>query len=187
MAASIPTTEPSSLRAGDTWQWRREDLTADFPASGGWSLKYYFRNASAKFDITATADGDAFAVAVPKATTAARARGDYDWIAVVESATERYEIDRGMLEVEHDYATDAVYDDRSFARRMLDAIEAALLNRASSDQLDMIDVAMADRKLSRDKAGLITLRSQFKAEAKREEQAANGISSSRVMVRFKNA
>ena len=26
-------------RAGVTWQWRREDLSVDFPASGGWALK----------------------------------------------------------------------------------------------------------------------------------------------------
>lgn len=187
MAVSIQTTEPSTVRAGDTWQWRREDLTSDYPASGGWSLKYYFRNASAKFDLTAIADGDAFSITAPKASTASRTPGKYDWVAVAESATERHEIDRGILNILHDYATDAVYDDRTFARRMLESIEAALINRANTDQLDLVNAELADRSLSRDKAGLITLRNQFLNEVKREEQASKGISSRRVMVRFSNA
>src|SRR5574340_367386 len=78
MAYTAPTNEPSALRAGDTWSWRREDL-GDYPASS-WTLKYYFRNSSAKFDATATADGDDFEVTVAKATTAGYTVGWYDWI-----------------------------------------------------------------------------------------------------------
>ena len=68
---AIPTSEPDSLRIGDTWQWRREDLF-DYPASA-WTLIYYFRNATSHFDVTASADGSYFAVTVAKATTAALA------------------------------------------------------------------------------------------------------------------
>ena len=139
MAASIPTTEPSSLRAGDTWQWRREDL-ADYPASA-WTLVYYFRNASAHFDITASADGDAYAVTVAKASSG-KAPGWYDWIAVVSSATERHEVDRGRLEILPDYATAAVLDGRSTARRILEAIDALILGRASADQVDTVAAAV---------------------------------------------
>jgi hypothetical protein len=183
MAVSIPTTEPTTVRAGDTWQWRREDLAADYPASS-WTLKYYFRNASNKFDITASADGDAFAVTVAKATTAGRASGGYDWVASVESATQRFDIGTGRLEVKHNYALDRSFDDRSFARRMLEAIEAALLDRASSDQLDLVNAALGDRSLQRDKAGLITLRSQFLSEVRREEKAGKGGDGGRIVVRF---
>ena len=52
MAASIPTTEPTSLRAGNTWQWRREDLS-DYPAST-WTLTYHFRNRTSHFDVVAS-------------------------------------------------------------------------------------------------------------------------------------
>jgi len=169
MAQTIPTTEPSSLRAGDTWQWRREDLS-DFPASA-WTLKYYFRNAAAKFDITAAADGDLYAVSVAKATTAPRTVGKYDWIAVVESATERFQVDSGRFEVLPNLATDAVYDARTFARKMLDAIEAALLGEATANQLNILEAEFENRRTKFDRANLLTLRAHFRAEVRAEENA----------------
>lgn len=185
MAASIPTTEPSSLRAGDTWQWRREDL-ADYPASA-WTLVYYFRNASAHFDITASADGDAYAVTVAKASSG-KAPGWYDWIAVVSSATERHEVDRGRLEILPDYATAAVLDGRSTARRILEAIDALILGRASADQVDTVAAALGDRSLARDRAMLLTYRDRFRAEVRREEDAERirqGLGArNRVLTRF---
>lgn len=188
MTASIQTTEPTELRAGDTWQWRREDL-ADYPASA-WTLTYHFRNASAKFDVSAIADGDDYAVTVAKASTG-KTPGWYDWVAVVAdiAATQRFEVDRGRLEVLANYAPDAVLDGRSFARKMVDYIEAALLNRASGDQLDLINASLADRGITRDKAGLITLRSHFLTEVRREEHAEavrQGLGGkNRMVVRFR--
>lgn len=186
MAYTPPTNEPSELRAGDTWEWRREDLS-DYPAPT-WTLSYYFRNAAAKFDITATADGTAFAVSVAKATSAGKTVGWYDWIAVVDDGTSRYQVDSGRLEVLPNLATDAVYDARSFARKMLDYIEAALLSRASSDQLDLINAQLEARSITRDKAGMIVLRSQFKREVAAEDNAnriANGLGNkNRLLVRF---
>jgi len=54
MAYTVPNTEPAALRSGDTWQWTRD--LGDYPADA-WTLTYYFRNATAHFDIVATADG----------------------------------------------------------------------------------------------------------------------------------
>lgn len=183
--ATIPTTEPIALRAGDTWQWRREDLSSDYPASA-WTLKYYFRNAAAYFDVTATADGDNFAVDVAKATTASRTVGYYDWVAVVESASERHEIDAGRLQVLPDLSASSAYDARSFARKMLDYIEAELVSRGSSGQLDLINAQLEQRSISRDKAGLITLRAQFLTEVRRETSAQQGIKRNKLLVRFNN-
>ena len=76
------------------------------------------------------------------------------------------------MQVLPNLATDAVYDARSFARKMLDYIEAALLSRATSDQLDLINAALADRSIARDKAGLMTLRAQFKQEVVAENNRA---------------
>ena len=169
MSASIPTTEPTSLRAGDTWQWRREDLD-DYPASA-WTLTYYFRNAAARFDVTATADGSHYAVTVAKANTGKPA-GWYDWVAMASSATERFEVGSGRVEILPDWSAATTLDGRSFARQMLEAIEAALLARATTDQLDLVNATLADRGIQRDKGGLILLRSQFMSEVKREEHAA---------------
>ena len=182
MGYTVPTTEPASLRCGDTWQWRREDLS-DYPA-GTWTLNYYFRNATSHFDIAATADGSAYAVSVALATTAGYVPGWYDWTAFVTDGTERYQIAAGRTEVLPDLATAKPYDGRSFARRMLDYIEAALENRASGDQLDLIDAQLADRRMVRDRAGLIALRSQFELEVKRQDQVRTGTYKTRIVARF---
>lgn len=183
MAATVLTTEPTSARAGDTWQWRREDLSGDYPASA-WTLKYYFRNAAAFFDVTATADGAEFAVTVAKATTATYTAGDYDWVAVVESATERFEIESGRLKVTANYSAAAAYDGRTFARTVLDAVEAAILSKATASQLDLVQAALADRSLQSRPADLFVLRSKLQAEVKREQAAQNGTDDRRLLVRF---
>lgn len=184
--AAISTTEPSTLRIGDTWQWRREDLSADYPADT-WTLTYYFRNASAYFDVVAAADGLFFAVTVAKATTAGKTAGDYAWIAVVTSATERFEVAAGTITLLPNYATAAVLDYRTFAAKLLAAVESELTARGSSGQLDLVTAALSDRSLTRDQGGLIALRSQLIAEVKREEAAAamrDGVNRNRLLVRF---
>ena len=178
MTAAVPTSEPTSLRAGDTWAWTR--TLADYPASA-WTLTYYFRNAAAHFDVVATADGDDFAVAVAKATTATLVPGDYDWTAFVSSVTERYQVGTGRTAVLPDISNAYPHDGRSFARRMLDAIELALESRATSDQLDLINATLENRSIARDKAGLMTLRREFQAEVAREDRAARGARSNRIL------
>jgi hypothetical protein len=171
MAATVPTTEPVEARAGDTWQWRREDLS-DYLAGDGWTLTYYFRNSAAKFSIAAAADGDLYAVSVAMATTAGYTVGDYDWTAFVESATERFQVASGRIEVLANFETDVVYDARSFARKMLDIIEAALLAEASADQLHVLETSLADRGMKFDRNKLPALRAQFRAEVQAEDNAA---------------
>lgn len=179
MGYTIPTTEPISLRAGDTWQWTRENLS-DYPATT-WTLTYYFRNATSYFDIAATADGSTFAVSVALATTATRAPGWYDWTAFVTDCTERYQVGQGRLEVLPDPAGAVAHDGRTFARRMLDYIEAALESRASTDQLDLITAQLENRSLTRDKAGMLSLRDRFRAEVAVEDRTRRGIRSNRIL------
>lgn len=180
MAITVPTSEPLSLRSGDTWAWRREDLS-DYPASV-WTLTYYFRNATSKFSIVATADGDNFAVSVAKATTAAFDAGDYDWEAIVTTVDDAYRIDFGRVTVEPDLTVDAVYDGRSFARTMLEAIESALLSKATGSQLDMVQAVLADRSMQYDTKALMALRTQFRAEVNREDAGIAG--NTRILVKF---
>ena len=65
--ASIPTTEPETITAGDSLTWKR--TLADYPA-GTWTLKYRLINADGKIDITATASGTDHLVSVEPATSA---------------------------------------------------------------------------------------------------------------------
>lgn len=169
MAYTVPTLEPAELRAGDTWAWRREDL-GDYPASI-WTLTYAFRNATAYFDVVATADGEAFAISVAKATTAGKTAGSYDWTAFVSDGSERHEIGRGVLEVLPDMGTAAARDGRSWARQMLDYVESALLSKATGSQLDIVRAQLAERNLQYDIPGLLVLRDRLRAEVRAEDNA----------------
>lgn len=158
----IPTNEPTELRLGDTWEWRREDLS-DYPASS-WTLKYRFKNAAGGFEITAAADGDAFAVTVAAAVTAAYASGagDYSWAAQVSAGAVVKTVDSGVLKVLPNLfagsAGDAS-DQRSHARKVLDAIRAVIEGRASKDQEEY---SIAGRSLKRTPlADLIKLESTY--------------------------
>jgi hypothetical protein len=179
MAYTAPTTEPAALRSGDTWQWT-PDL-GDYPADA-WTLTYYFRNATAHFDIVATADGTGHVVSMAKAATAVLVPGWYEWTAFVSTVTERYQVGSGRTEVLPDLAANTAFDARSFARKMLDAIEAALLDRATTDQLDLMAGTFGDRSITRDKDRLNTERARYRTEAAREENP--GQRGGRLLVRF---
>jgi len=169
----IATNEPSAQRAGVTWEWRRTDLAADYPASS-WTLKYWFKKTgatAANFSITATADGADFAVTVTAATTAALTAGDYTWVAIVTKATEAFEVDKGFMQVLPRYDAASNLDDRSHARIVLDAIEAVLESRATKDQEEY---TIGNRSLKRTPLeDLVKLRAQYRAEVFAEEQAEN--------------
>jgi hypothetical protein len=182
--------EPSEIRAGNSWFWRRDDLF-DYPASAGWSLTYHFRNASAFFDVAASSDGVGYVITVGKDLTESYAAGDYDWVAVVDNGTDRHEVGRGRLTVLPDYSVASALDGRSVARTLLEAVDAILANRATSDQLDLVESAAGDRSLKRDTAGLLKLRSQLRSEVAREENAERirqGLGSkNKLLVRFNRA
>ncbi len=184
MAATIPTDEPTRLRAGDTWKWTR--TLADYPA-GTWVLKYRFKNAAGGFEIVASASGTDHAVTVAAATTGAYVAGSYQWMAWVESGSEKFTIDTGSAEVEADYrsgtATTAL-DDRSHARKMVDQIETWLEAHPGGE----VEYEIAGRRMKYDKAGLIKLLDRYKSEVAKEDDAARlaaGLPSRRkLLVRF---
>lgn len=182
MGYTVPTTEPATLRAGDTWQWTRGDLS-DYP-SDTWTLTYYFRNATSHFNVVATADGSGYAVSVALATTAAIVPGGYDWAAFVTDGTDRYQVGSGRTEVLPDLAGAVPYDGRSFARRMLDAIESLLLGRATTDQIDLLTSTLGDRSITRDREQLQRMREKYKADVSREEMAVQGVDARRVLIRY---
>lgn len=185
MAVEIPETEPTSVRAGDTWAWDRTDLSADYPAST-WTLTYTFINADSKFQITAASDGDDFSVSVAASTTATRRAGTYTWVAKVSAAGEVYTIDSGTLEVLPDIATVNTYDGRSHAKKVLEAIEAVLEGRASTDQQEFTVAGTTLRRTPVE--DLLRLRGLYRREVANEQAAenlANGTGIGRVIgVRF---
>jgi hypothetical protein len=159
-----------------------------YPASAGWTLTYVLTPQAAggtSITFTATASGDDYLIEVSAATTAAWTAGAYSWASAVSKAGERFTVDDGSITIRPDPFTATSLDNRSHARKMLDAIEAALESRATASQLDLLELTIYSRSSKRDPSVLMKARSQYIAEVAREN-AALGIrpGNGRVFVRF---
>lgn len=135
----IPTIEPETVRIGDTWQWQKQ--LSEYPANQGWSLTYYFRKGDAQFQIAATVatDGVSFLAYAAPATTGALRPWRYRYQARVTNGTDAYVILDGELLAEPDPAAQGGQDTRSRARRIIAALESAMLRRAGGRVHVVID------------------------------------------------
>lgn len=171
----IATNEPLHARAGLTWEWER-DFGTDYPAPT-WTLTYYFKNAAQNFSFGAAASGTKHKVTRTPAQTSPLVAGFYDWVAVVNDATNKYEVDKGRLEVLADYQVAGNRDDRTHARKMLEAIKTALEGFAASSPVKSYTIG--NRTMTKaDIPELLVLKSRYEAEAANEEAAeaiANGL------------
>lgn len=183
MTVPILSAEPTRFRAGDSVSWRRS--WSDYPASAGWSLAYTLISSTAKRTITGAADGDAHLVTLTAADTDDWPAGRYTLIGHVSKAPDRVEVLSLPVEVLPDLAAATTYDTRTHARRMLEALEAALEGRATRGQLDVIEVAIYSRTTRRDKGVLIEARARYLTEVRREDAAAGvATGAGRVLVRY---
>tara|TARA_R100001163_G_scaffold13877_1_gene12872 strand:- start:216 stop:845 length:630 start_codon:yes stop_codon:yes gene_type:complete len=172
---NYPTAEPAKLVAGDRFTWRRDDLANDYPV-GTFALTYEFHSdvgggGSKKFTITATEADSTYYIEVGSSTTASYATGDYIWEAYITRSadSERIMVDSGRTEITTNLANTNA-DLRSHAKKVLDAIEAVMENRASMDQSSM---SIAGRSLSRTPLpDLLELRDRYKAEYLKEIKLA---------------
>lgn len=170
MSIEIPTIEPSKVRAGDTVTWLKS--LAQYPASS-WTLYYRLINATAKIDIAAAASGDSHLVSVPIATSDDWTAGDYTYVAWVTDGTDRVTVAQGRMTVLPNLAavTAAGYDSRTQAKKMLDAIDAAILSLSSGERLAVVEAEIAGRRFKYDFNGLMKLRNLYAAQVSAEENA----------------
>jgi hypothetical protein len=185
MAASPSTVEPTQVRAGDTWRWAR--ALPDYPAPG-WVLTYTLFSPAAVFTLTADAAESAHEVYASPADTEDRIAGRYDWVAHVADGTDRHQVGAGALTVLPNLSDAQSYDGRSHARRMLDAISAALEGRASDGDLDLVRTAAGERSAEWSPETLLKLRQQYAAAVAAEDQAASAARGERagfVQMRFR--
>jgi hypothetical protein len=169
------TAEPSTLVAGDRFTWKRDDLAGDYSPSA-YALTYEFHSdvgggGTKKFTITATEADDTYYIEVGSSTTANYTPGDYIWEAYItrSSDSERIMVDSGRTEITINLANTNA-DLRSHAKKVLDAIEAVIENRATMDQSSM---SIAGRSLSRMNIDeLMSFRSQYKTEYLKEIKLA---------------
>jgi hypothetical protein len=168
---NYPTQEPDLLVVGDRWTWRRPDLAATYdPADYALTYEYHEDSGGGgnhKFSITATETTDDYIIEIASATTAAYATGDFHWYAFItrSSDSERIAVDDGYAKIELNFA-DTNADHRSHAKKVLDAIEAVIENRASQDQMSY---SIAGRSLARMSIDdLMTFRNRYRAEYNEE-------------------
>lgn len=187
--ANYPSTEPVTLVAGDSWAWRRSDLT-DYDTSL-YTLTYQARRDGDGTDglsITASASGTDYLIEVAAATTVAYTPGTWRWSAFItrDSDSARVRIDSGTWEIKPDPAT-AAADPRSHAKTMLDGIEAILAGKASSEQVDIVSTALGSRSATRNPDLLRSWRAYYLAEYRGEQAAeeyASGGNGNTVRVSF---
>ena len=187
-SANYPTREPAQLTIGDRWLWKRTDLGSDYPPAS-YSLKYVLRrhDSGAEIEITASESGSDYLVEVASATTAGYAAGRYSRTAYIIRTSDIERVVVGTDSVELIANRDAVATDpRTHARKVLDAIEAVIENRATVDQEEY---SIAGRSLKRTPvADLLVLRDRYRAEALAEERAEkikNGLGGGgRILVRL---
>jgi hypothetical protein len=186
---NYPTTEPTSIVAGDRLTFKRTNLSTDYPVAD-YSLQYSARlekSGSTEIAITAIVRDGEYVVEVGRLLTEVYAVGVYHWQAYIVrlADSERVTIDEGTWEVEPNRVT-ANTDPRGHVKKVLDAIEATIEGRASKDQESY---SIQGRSLSRTPiADLILLRGKYKAEFVREQRAEklrNGLgNNANIKVRF---
>lgn len=163
---------PAAIYLGDTLDFTTSGLT-DYPAVGGWTLKLRLapRSTGTAIDLTAAASGDDHQFTALATTTAAWAAGWYTFTGFAEKAGARYTVERGQVQLFAASSTLAAgTDTRTHARKVLDAIEAVLENRAT---LDQESYAINGRSLKRMPIEqLLKLRQVYRAEVQGEEAAS---------------
>ena len=162
-------TIPREMTAGDSVSF--DVRLADYPAPD-WQLFYTLFNATEVITLTSAAEHAAHAFTLTAAVTAAWTPGRYDWTAYTTGPDDaRLTLETGSVIIRANPAALTATDGRSHARRMLDAIEAALEGTATSQQLDTLRARHGDRDWQRDTAKLIELRDTYRREVRMEDQA----------------
>lgn len=182
---TTPTTEPTSITAGDTLTWQKS--LADYPAPT-WVLKYRLVNAAGKIDITAAASGSDHLVSVSASTCAGYAAGHYTWTAWVETATERATVGSGTINVLPNLAVQTAFDARSDAAIIVDQLMAAYKTYTAS-QGNVAEYEIAGRRMKyRSSAEILDQINHWKAvlaTEKRAERMAAGLGAGgKLLVRF---
>ena len=157
--------------AGDTLDF--VTTLPDYPASGGYTLKYRLspRTTGSAIDITCSASGDDHRCGAAASVTALWAAGEYSWSCWVEKGAERYSGTaypwRGECTILPNPATTTTYDARSHARKVLDAIEAILEGKATAD---VAEYTIGGRSLKKmDVPDLLQWRQRYASEVAAED------------------
>ena len=128
--------EPTVIYAGDKIEWT--ESLSDYLPSAGWTLKYILINSVNKYTFVSTADGNTHSVTLLSSDTADWAAGSYALQPYVEHTDGTYELfTRRTVTVKPNLITSTTYDFRTHAQKTLEALEAAIENRASTEAMSL--------------------------------------------------
>jgi len=185
VSSSIPTREPIRIMVGQTVKFRKYYADYD-PAS--WTLKYHLATTDKKLTITGSDNGDGYHLihATPNESSAFTP-GLWFFQAVVTDGTDEHLVGEGRVDVIPSLeAAVQGYDSRSHVKRVLDALEAMLENKASDDMLSMsIATPTGNRSLSSLSPGEVvqwykTYLAMYQREL-RDERLAQGMGNPRII------
>ena len=175
---------PVRLIAGDSLVMRLPAAAIDYPSSDGWTVALALSPIAGGTAITvnAVAEVDAWVVTLTTAAAAALAIGRFGWAIRAAKTGLRETIMTGELLVSADPAL-ANTDRRSHARRVLDAVEAAIEGRASSADLEYVfEDGRSVKMMGHDE--LVKLRSAYRREVAREERTSGARRPMRIVARL---
>lgn len=134
---------PEKIMCGDTVVWDAE--FSDYLSTDGWTAAAYFVPATgAPTSVAGATQDSGFRFTLTATATAAMATGDYKWFIRVTKAGEKVTVSNGSVEFKPNPT--AAGDQRSWVKKMLDALEAAMLGTASSD---VMEYTIRDRSLKK--------------------------------------
>jgi hypothetical protein len=187
-STNYPTTEPAELQLGDFWAWKKTDLSDDYPVAD-YSFSYEFNiiDGATAINFTLSASESNNEYIIQTTDTSSYTKGEYNWVSYITRTSDsaRIKISEGFTEIQDNYAATTA-SVRSHAKKVLDAIEAVIENRATMDQSSM---SIAGRSLSRLTIDeLLTFKNTYKAEYLKEIKKArlknNKASGNSIKARF---
>ena len=150
MGITIPDTEPLDFYSGETVKFKRTDLS-DYPAPT-WTLYYVLQKTGTRITFNSSQDGSSanHLISLTPSTTAGYTVGNYHWVVEARNSSDVYVVDEGYLEIKTDYAEHSSgYDDRSVAKKMVDAYESLFSNQITNSTLEQLSYSIAGRSISK--------------------------------------
>lgn len=164
----VPDQVPERLTAGDTAIFSRLELVGDYPSSA-YTLAFVLVADQGGTPVSTNASSGTWTLSA--AVTGDLAAGRYRWaiVATRTSDSAKVTVERGELEVLSGLVG-TVADQRSHARKVLEALEAAIENRASQTHLET-ELPDGRRVRSMTLEEQIKARDSYRRELRAEEAA----------------
>jgi hypothetical protein len=161
----------NQLTAGDTLSFTTS--LPDYPATAGWSMVYKIipRTAGSVIELTSVASGDDHLVQAGSSVTATWAPGVYSWAGYATNGTERYTLQTGNITIAADPGAVTTLDNRSSARKALEAVNTALESYGAKAYMQKYELNGRMQQFHTP-GEFLAFRSRLATEVAREDNAA---------------